>query len=103
MKRSILVLAVALACLVAAPVALAQSRVGCDPGGSTPPGDGTTFYACGTVASVDTVNNLLTVNVTNGSDASSQSAHGGHYRRHADHRRYGDRPSTLTRVGTGLR
>jgi tRNA (Thr-GGU) A37 N-methylase len=61
MKRSIVVLAVALACLLLAPVALAQSRVGCDPGGSTG------FHACGTVSSVDVADNLLTLNVTAGS------------------------------------
>jgi hypothetical protein len=66
MKRSILVLAVALACLVAAPTALAQSRVGCDPGGPAPGGAG--FFARGTVSAVDTTNDLLTVTVTKGSD-----------------------------------
>ena len=66
MKHSILVLAVALACLVAAPTALAQSRVGCDPGGPTPGGAG--FFARGTVSAVDTTGDLLTVTVTKGSD-----------------------------------
>ena len=67
MKRSILVLAVALACLVAAPAAQAQSRLGCDPGGGTPSG-AAGFFARGTVSAVDTTNDLLTVNVTRGSD-----------------------------------
>jgi hypothetical protein len=72
MKHAVLVLAVALACLIAAPAALAHGRLGCDPGGgSWPSGGATHFRLSGSVAATPVPDNngggTLQVSVTHGS------------------------------------
>ena len=74
MKRLIPLLVVVVACLVLAPVALAQSRVQCDPPGGWG-GGAATFRAVGSVSGVDTSDtpNTITVAVDCGRPHLSQS------------------------------
>ena len=71
MKRAVLVLAVACACLIAAPAAFAQGRLGCDPGGPPPSGGSGHFRFLGTVSAVPVPDGngggTLQVSVTHGS------------------------------------
>ncbi len=75
MKRLIPLLVVVVACLILAPVALAQSRVQCDPPGGWG-GGASTFRAVGSVSGVDTSDtpNTITVAVDCGRPDLSQSS-----------------------------